>query len=90
MTTNRSLLAGPRLVTVSALPSIPGYEWLSVSALRHLLFRASKRFDSKGERVPDNGLEEAGAILRIGRKILIDLDRFDAWLATHRTSIAQP
>ena len=27
-----------------------------------------------------NGLDEAGAILRVGRKVLIDEDRFFAWL----------
>jgi hypothetical protein len=27
---------------------------------------------------------EAGAILRVGRRILFDLDRFDEWLKSHR------
>ena len=27
-----------------------------------------------------NGLDQAGAILRVGRKVLIDEDRFFAWL----------
>lgn len=27
-----------------------------------------------------NGLQAAGAIIRIGRSVRIDLDRFDAWL----------
>lgn len=27
-----------------------------------------------------NGLDKAGAILRVGRKVLIDEDRFFAWL----------
>ena len=27
-----------------------------------------------------NGLQAAGAIIRIGRTVLIDLDRFEAWI----------
>lgn len=27
-----------------------------------------------------NGLQDAGAIIRIGRSLRIDLDKFDAWL----------
>jgi hypothetical protein len=29
-------------------------------------------------------LGRTGAIVRIGRKVLIDLDRFAAWLESHR------
>ena len=39
--------------------------------MRHLIFHAD-----------DNGLRESGAILRCGRKLLIDEDRFLAWLDT--------
>lgn len=28
----------------------------------------------------NNGLDQAGAILRVGRKVLIDEDRFFAWV----------
>jgi hypothetical protein len=31
---------------------------------------------------PGNGL--ASAIIRIGRRVLIDLDRFDAWIEAQR------
>jgi hypothetical protein len=86
MTTTNVFLAGRRIATVPALPKIAGYEWLTVPALRHLLFQAASRRDSRGHVISGNGLEEKGAILRIGRKILIDLDRFDAWLDTHRAS----
>lgn len=73
---------GMHLITVKALPSSPGYEWLSESALRHLIFNAQKRVNSKGELIAGNGLDVA--IIRIGRKVLIDLDAFDAWVESKR------
>jgi hypothetical protein len=48
-------------------------------ALRNLIFKAVPRESSKGE-IPGNGLIEAGAILRVGRKVLIDEDRFFEWV----------
>jgi len=82
---------GRRLATVNQIPNLEGYEWLTVPAMRHLIFNAESRLNSRGETVPGNGLREAGAILRIGRKILIDLDEFDRWIDRHRiahTSVA--
>jgi hypothetical protein len=38
-------------------------------SLRWLIFKAK-----------ENGLERAGAIVRVGRKVLIDEDRFFAWI----------
>ena len=49
------------------------------AALRNLIFKAAPRQSSKGE-IPGNGLIEAGAILRIGRKVLIDEDSFFDWV----------
>lgn len=48
-------------------------------ALRNLIFRANPRDSSRGE-IPGNGLIECGAIVRIGRKVLIDEDRFFDWV----------
>jgi hypothetical protein len=48
-------------------------------ALRNLIFRAESRKSSLGA-IPGNGLIEAGAILRVGRRVLIDEDRFFAWV----------
>ena len=76
-----------RLAPVKDVPTIPGYQWLSESALRHLIFNSHPRVDSKGQPIPTNGLQEAGVIVRLGRKLLLDMDRFDAWLDSHRTSI---
>ena len=49
------------------------------AGLRHLIFLAEERECSKG-KLPGNGLKESGAILRAGRKLLIDEDRFFNWL----------
>lgn len=74
----------PRYATPNALPKTAGYEWLTASALRHLIFKATPRKNSKGTPIPTNGLHECGAIIKIGRKVLIDLDRFDQWVNEHR------
>ena len=44
------------------------------SALRNLTFKAEPRQSTVGT-IPGNGLIEAGAILRVGRKVLIDPPR---------------
>lgn len=49
-------------------------------ALRNLIFKAEPRQSSKGE-IPGNGLAEAGAIVRLGRRVLIDEAKFLAWVA---------
>ncbi len=74
----------PRIVRVKDLPQMPGYQWISEGAVRHLIFKATPRKNSKGESVVTNGLFECGALIRIGRKVLIDLDRFDLWVSQHR------
>ena len=49
------------------------------SSLRNLIFKADERQSSNGA-IAGNGLLEAGAIIRIGRKVLIDETRFYAWV----------
>ena len=49
------------------------------SALRNLIFKADERLGANGT-IPANGLVESGAIIRIGRKVLIDEDRFFEWM----------
>ena len=71
-----------RLSTVGDVSKQPGYDWLTPSGLRHLIFNAEDRVSSDGTIIPGNGL--APAILRVGRRVLIDLDAFEAWLETHR------
>lgn len=49
------------------------------SSLRALIDKARERYSSRGV-VPGNGL--APAIVRVGRKVLIDEEAFFRWLAT--------
>ena len=51
----------------------------SASALRNLIFKAESRKSWNGE-ISGNGLIEYGAIIRVGRKVLIDGERFLEWV----------
>lgn len=55
---------------------------LTVPAIRDHIWRAVPRTLPDGRELPANGL--APAILRIGKKILIDRDLYAAWLESHR------
>ena len=56
-------------------------------ALRNLIFKAEARQSSKGE-IAGNGLIECGAVVRRGRKVLINRQRFLAWLDQSSTKAA--
>jgi hypothetical protein len=56
----------------------------STQALRNLILNAEDRLTSRGERIPGNGLAEAGAIVRIGRRVLIDEGAFFRWIAAQQ------
>lgn len=49
------------------------------AALRNMVFKAEPRHTSRGE-IPGNGLRECGAVLRLGRKVLLDEAKFFEWL----------
>jgi hypothetical protein len=51
-------------------------------ALRNLIFKANERQSTNGV-IKGNGLLEAGAIIRIGRKVLINETRFFEWIESH-------
>ncbi len=75
-----------RVASVKQMAALPQYEGVfTESALRALIHNSEPRFGSGGHQFRGNGLVEAGAILRIGRRILFDLDRFDEWLKSHRS-----
>jgi hypothetical protein len=57
------------------------YPAFTEASLRALVFAAEPRYSTKG-LIPGNGLIEAGAIVRIGRKVLIDEDCFFQWIRT--------
>lgn len=71
-----------RLFPVKQVPKQSGYEWATESSLRHWIFEAEDRVSASGYEIAGNGF--ASAIIRIGRKILIDLDQLDVWIETHR------
>jgi len=57
----------------------------SQSSLRALIDKARERYSSRGI-VPGNGL--APAIVRVGRKVLIDEEAFFRWLAEQNREAA--
>lgn len=57
------------------------WQAFSAPSLRNLILNAADRVNSRGERIPGNGLAEAGAIVRVGRRVLIDEQAFFRWIA---------
>lgn len=53
------------------------YPAFSQGGLRNMIFLASKRHTSKG-KIPGNGLDVA--LVRLGRKLLIDEAKFFQWV----------
>lgn len=71
----------PTLSTVKNLPSFFPTAGLTIAAIHAHLFKSQDRFDSKGRKIAGNGLGATGAIIRRGRKVLIDVDKYAAWLS---------
>lgn len=71
----------PRLATVNNAAEIFAAAGQTHAAIRANIFKSADRVNSRGEKIPGNGLASTGAIIRRGRKILIDLDRYGGWLA---------
>jgi hypothetical protein len=57
------------------------------AALRNLIFKADERQSTKGT-IPGNGLIESGAIVRLGRKVLIVESRFFDWVESQQSGRA--
>ena len=53
------------------------YPAFSQGSLRNLIYLSTERYSSKG-KIPGNGL--AIALVRIGRKLLIDESKFFEWI----------
>lgn len=79
--TQAASVALPRLSTVKNLPSFFPAAKITVPAVHGQIFKSQDRFDSKGRKISGNGLAASGAIIRRGRKVLIDVDRYGAWLS---------
>ena len=71
----------PRLATIQKTAEVFANAGETPAAIRANIFKAADRFNSRGEKINGNGLAAAGAIVRRGRKVLLDLDRYGAWLA---------
>ena len=71
----------PRLATVDKTAEAFADAGETPAAIRANIFKSQDRFNSRGEKIHGNGLAATGAIIRRGRKILIDLDAYGRWLA---------
>jgi len=73
--------AFPHLATIEKAAEVFADAGETPAAIRANIFKADPRTNSRGDKIPGNGLGKSGAVIRRGRKILIDLDRYAAWLA---------
>ena len=71
----------PNLATVENAAKHFANAGQTPGAIRCNVFKADSRLNSRGETIQGNGLAAYGAIIRRGRRVLIDLDRYGAWLA---------
>lgn len=72
------------LFTVEEFVQLPEFSYLTRSSLRHLIFNSSDRESAGGEVISGNGLDASGAIVRIGRKVLINSQKFREWIMHQR------
>lgn len=78
----------PRLATVENTAKVFSSAGLTPSAIRAHIFKAEDRYNSRGEKIHGNGLGASGAIIRVGRKVLIDIDKYGAWLTAQMEQLA--
>jgi hypothetical protein len=82
MSTNNLVPQAPsRLATVENAAIVFREAGETQSAIRANIFKSENRFNSRGEVILGNGLAATGAIVRRGRKVLIDIDLYAAWLS---------
>jgi hypothetical protein len=71
---------GRELITVRQFSQ--KYPAWTEASLRNLIYGAEPRLNSRGERIEGNGLAECGALVRVGRRVLIDVRAFfGPWIA---------
>lgn len=58
------------------------------SSLRNIIYMANPRKSTQGV-IQGNGLLECGAIIRVGRKVLIDGEKFIGWVKGRGVQDAQ-
>ncbi|NDP58713.1 MAG: hypothetical protein GZ090_05100 [Oxalobacteraceae bacterium] len=71
----------PRLATVENAAKIFAEAGQTQDAIRQCIFKSADHINSRGMKISGNGLAATGAIIRRGRRVLIDIDRYGAWLA---------
>lgn len=71
----------PRLATVKNLSGCFPLLGLTTAAIYGHIFKSADRIDSKNRKIFGNGLAASGAIIRRGRKVLIDVDKYAEWLS---------
>ena len=79
--TKSTSVTTPWLVTVEVLSTVFADAGKTSPAIRADIFKAEDRLNSRGERIAGNGLAAHGAVIRRGRKVLIDVHRYGNWLA---------
>ncbi|MDR3413290.1 MAG: hypothetical protein P4L87_20445 [Formivibrio sp.] len=85
--TEKRLETFPRLATIPKAAEIFANAGETPSAIRANIFKSADRYNSRGETIAGNGLAATGAIIRRGRKVLIDIDRYGAWLSGNENNI---
>jgi hypothetical protein len=53
--------------------------FITLAAVTNQVFKAKGRLSTRGE-IPGNGMEEAGAIVRLAGRVLIDEDAYFSWV----------
>lgn len=71
-----------KLSTVKNLPSCFPLVSLTPAAINGHIFKSQDRIDSRGRKIAGNGLAKTGAIIRRGRKVLIDVEKYATWLSS--------
>ena len=71
----------PNLATVENAAKFFVNAGQTPGAIRCNVFKSNDRINSRGEKILGNGLADYNAIIRRGRRVLIDLDRYGAWLS---------
>lgn len=59
------------------------------AALRNLILHSADRISARGQSIPGNGMERYGAIVRVGRRVLIDESAFFRWVASQQKQRCQ-
>ncbi len=86
-TDNESTKPIPRIVPLTMVPETSNFSWLTIATLRHWVFNSDYRYAASGQRIAGNGFNTC--ILRVGRRIYVDLDRLETWLLSHSSSVKE-